>query len=77
MDCGRNASAGWLDGRRASRQAAAPHFSRGQPCIVLGWPIERNGRKLVSGTALYSADGELMAKSRQIWIGRTQAPEAA
>ena len=49
----------------------------GERCIVLGWPVERNGRKLVSGTALYSADGELMAKSRQIWIGRTQAAEAA
>jgi hypothetical protein len=49
----------------------------GEPCIVLGWPIERAGRKLVSGTALYSADGELMAKSHQIWIGRAPAAAAA
>jgi hypothetical protein len=49
----------------------------GEPCIVLGWPIERAGRKLVSGTALYSADGELMAKSHQIWIGRASAAAAA
>jgi hypothetical protein len=49
----------------------------GEPCIVLGWPIQRAGRKLVSGTALYSADGELMAKSHQIWIGRAPAAAAA
>ena len=49
----------------------------GEPCIVLGWPIERSGRKLVSGTALYSADGKLMAKSHQIWIGRAPVAAAA
>lgn len=46
----------------------------GEPCIVAAWPIEQSGRKRLSGTALYSAEGELMAVSRQIWIGR--APEA-
>ncbi|HEY3798482.1 MAG TPA: hypothetical protein VGL58_09015 [Caulobacteraceae bacterium] len=47
----------------------------GEPCIVIGWPIERSGRKLISGTALYSADGELMARSHQIWIGRAPVAE--
>ena len=42
----------------------------GEPCIVLAWPIEASGRKRVAGTALFSAEGELMARSRQIWIGR-------
>jgi hypothetical protein len=49
----------------------------GEPCIVLAWPLERSGRKLLSGTALYSAEGELMAVSHQIWIGRAPVAEAA
>jgi hypothetical protein len=39
-----------------------------QPHIVLGWPMEREGRKLYAGTALLSADGELLAYSRQLWL---------
>ncbi|HEY3888593.1 MAG TPA: hypothetical protein VGL73_08460 [Caulobacteraceae bacterium] len=42
----------------------------GEPTIVIAWPIDQSGRKRFSGTALYSADGELMARSHQIWIGR-------
>jgi hypothetical protein len=47
-----------------------------ESCIVLAWPLEQNGRKRLSGTALYSADGELMALSHQIWIGRAAAAAA-
>jgi hypothetical protein len=42
----------------------------GETCIVLAWPIEASGRKRIAGTALFSAGGDLMARSRQIWIGR-------
>ena len=42
----------------------------GETCIVMAWPIEASGRKRAAGTALFSAAGELMARSRQIWIGR-------
>ncbi len=42
----------------------------GETTIVLAWPIDQSGRKRFSGTALYSAQGELMARSHQIWIGR-------
>ena len=42
----------------------------GEACIVMGWPIERSGRKSLSGTALFASDGELLARSRQVWIGR-------
>ena len=49
----------------------------GEQCIVLAWPIERSGRKLISGTALFTADGELLAKSHQVWIGRAPVAEAA
>ncbi len=49
----------------------------GEPCVVLAWPKARSGRKLVSGTALFSAGGELMAVSHQIWIGRAPVAVAA
>jgi hypothetical protein len=39
-----------------------------QTLLVLGWPVEREGRKLYAGTALASADGELLASSRQLWL---------
>ena len=44
-----------------------------EACVVMAWPIERSGRKSIAGTALFSARGELMARSRQIWIGRAVA----
>ena len=49
----------------------------GEPCVILAWPLERSGRKLISGTALFSADGALMARSHQVWIGRAPVAEAA
>jgi len=42
----------------------------GEPCIVTAWPIEQSGRKRISGTALFSAEGALLAHSRQVWIVR-------
>jgi hypothetical protein len=49
----------------------------GETCTVLAWPLERSGRKRISGTALFAADGELLARSHQIWIGRAPVAEAA
>ena len=40
----------------------------GEACIVMGWPIGREGRKLYSGTVVYAADGRLIARSRATWI---------
>ena len=45
----------------------------GEPCIVTAWPIEASGRKRISGTALFTAGGDLLAQSHQIWIGRAAA----
>ncbi len=36
--------------------------------VVSGWPLEEDGRKLFSGTALHSADGTLYAAARAVWI---------
>jgi hypothetical protein len=62
---------GTMTGELIRRPAA------GAPCSVLAWPLERSGRKLISGTALFSHDGELLARSHQVWIGRAPVAEAA
>ena len=36
--------------------------------IVVAWPLIRQGRKETAGVALFSADGELMARGHQVWI---------
>jgi len=37
-------------------------------CVLLGWPLGREGRKLYAGTALYDAAGRLRGRARQTWI---------
>jgi len=41
----------------------------GETYIVTGWPLEREGRKLHAGSGLHTADGKLLAWSRQLWFG--------
>lgn len=40
----------------------------GETCIVMAWPLTREGRKEFSGVALFTADGELLARTHHIWI---------
>ncbi len=40
----------------------------GERCVVTGWPLGEDGRKLYSGTALFSHDGELRAVARATWV---------
>ena len=40
----------------------------GEHCVAVAWPLGEDGRKLYAGTALYAADGELLARARQTWI---------
>jgi hypothetical protein len=40
----------------------------GERCVVLGWALGEDGRKLHAGTALVGANGETLAVSRQLWI---------
>lgn len=50
----------------------------GEPHIVLAWPMEGGaGRKRFSGVALFTADGELLARGRQIWISFSPPARAA
>ena len=53
-------------GRMAVRVERLPRD--GEECVVTGWPLVEEGRKLFAGTALFSAGGELLAIARQTWI---------
>jgi hypothetical protein len=49
----------------------------GEPCIVTAWPLSQEGRKQFAGVALFSADGELLARGHQVWISMRPRAEAA
>ena len=42
--------------------------TEGERCVVIGWPLGEERRKLHAGTALVS-EKEVLAVSRQLWIG--------
>jgi len=46
----------------------------GEPCIVTAWPLEQSGRKETAGVALFSAEGELLARAHQVWIVMSAPP---
>jgi hypothetical protein len=49
----------------------------GGTCIVTAWPLIREGRKETAGVALFTADGELLARGHQVWIMSVPAQAAA
>ena len=53
-------------GRMTARIDRLP--DEGEPCVVAGWPLGLDGRKLFAGTALFGRGGELLARARQVWI---------
>jgi hypothetical protein len=52
---------------RMSAEVVAP-VEMGAEHVVIGWPIEIDGRKQHAGSALFSADGELLASARALMI---------
>jgi hypothetical protein len=40
----------------------------GDACVVLGWSLGREGRKLHAATALFGPDGRPRARARQTWL---------
>ena len=40
----------------------------GEPCVVAGWPLGEEGRKLYAGTALYGEGGRPLARAGATWI---------
>jgi hypothetical protein len=53
-------------GRMTARIDRLPE--EGERCVVAGWPLGEDGRKLYAGTALYGRDGAPLAVARQVWI---------
>jgi len=53
-------------GRMTARVVRLP--DEGERCVVAGWPLGEEGRKLHAGTALYGRDGRVLALARQVWI---------
>jgi hypothetical protein len=53
-------------GRMTARVDRVP--DAGEVCVVASWPLGEDGRKIYAGTALFAADGELLALARQTWI---------
>jgi hypothetical protein len=48
-----------------------------QTYVIMGWPIGRDGRKLYSGSAIFTEDGAPLAWCRQTWIiVRTPVPRS-
>jgi len=55
-----------LTGRMTAKVIAPPRV--GERCAVVGWKIGEDGRKLYSGTALYTEAGRLCAIGTCTWI---------
>jgi hypothetical protein len=72
LDC----PSGWAvddfqrEGVLLGRMAAAIHGlpQQGKPHVVIGWRIGEEGRKRYAGSALFTAEGELLAAARSTWI---------
>jgi hypothetical protein len=52
------------------RLAARIHepIEPGRTYVAIGWPIGHEGRKVHAGSAIFSADGDLLADARATWI---------
>jgi hypothetical protein len=40
----------------------------GERCIAIAWPLGVEGRKRFAGSAIYTAEGQLVAFARAVWI---------
>jgi hypothetical protein len=53
-------------GRLTAHVEHLPH--PGERCVVMGWPLGEDGRKLYAGTALFGEDGRVLGAARATWI---------
>lgn len=56
------------------RAATPGRVEIGEPCVVVGWEVSRSGRKHVSATALYGADGTCRGRALATWLEVAAAP---
>jgi hypothetical protein len=72
LDCPGAFAVGYPDrgetllGRLAVHVESLPQV--GERCIVVGWPLGEDGRKLYAGTALFAETGDALAWGRATWI---------
>jgi hypothetical protein len=55
-----------LLGRLTAEQLAP--VPTGEPLVAISWPLEIEGRKLHSASAVLDGDGEILARARALWI---------
>jgi hypothetical protein len=65
----------YLLGRLAARQLGP--VRAGQPHVVVGWRLAAQGRKVLAGSALFTAAGQPVAAARATWICLRPAPQKA
>jgi hypothetical protein len=66
----------WIDGTQPPPRAVLGRMTAtvhrrprvGERLIVAGWPITTDGRKRLSGSVLWSADGTVLAASAATWV---------
>jgi hypothetical protein len=56
----------YLLGRLAARRLGA--IKAGEPHVVIGWRLAAQGRKILAGSALYTASGQAVAVAQATWI---------
>ena len=56
----------YLLGRFSARQTGP--VKTGEPYVVVGWRLGEDGRKLLAGSALFTAAGQVAALARATWI---------
>jgi hypothetical protein len=61
---------------RLAARLVAP-IEVGRPHLAIGWPIERDGRKDSTGSAIFTADGRLCAFGRALWVQLTDEQVAS
>ena len=64
----------WLLGEFTAHVDRLVHA--GEPCVIVGWKIEGQGRKRVVGTALFDEDSEVCAWARATWIEPRALPSS-
>jgi hypothetical protein len=65
--------AAYLLGRLAARQLGP--VRAGEPHVVAGWPLGAQGRKILAGSALFTASGQAVAVARATWVRLRLPPE--
>jgi hypothetical protein len=65
---------GVLLGRMAAAITCLPQ--PGERHVVMGWRIGEDGRKRFAGSALLTADGDVLARARSTWIVPSAPPDA-